>query len=282
MFLKRKLKNAVKYYKYHQINLYKILDFFEMNNLEYAFVGGFVKDIVEFDMQPKLVKPKGMTPRIFSTHDFDIIVDTDYDNLKHMLKWYKIPFRANDFGSFKIKEHPDSTFNHEIDIWCLKDHRPFTQHLFRKDWKNIPQSAWLSICGAAYLPLSNKLYLGDLKKTLKTKTITMYKPLLFFSNEIDNKFILVGKLFYLWYNFGYKMDQNCVDFLSSYLFKLVTITSIEGCNFQQWIKNDKHINRVGSYISHHYGDSLTDWPYIIAKTLDQREKYQYKFLETRK
>ena len=265
MFLKRKLKKAVRYYKYHQRNLYKILDFFEMNEIEYAFVGGFVKDVIAYDLNKKDIN-------VNEVNDFDIIVDTDYDNIKRMLKHYHIPFKANDFGSFKIKEHPDSTFNKEIDLWCFKDHRPFTTNLFRKEWKQIPYTAWLSICGAAYLPKSNKVYFGDLKKTLKTETIKLYRPLLFFSNEIENKFILAGKLFYLWYSGQYKMNNDCMAFLSTYLQKQDRVKG-------NWIPNEKHICKVAEYISRHYNDSATDWESAITKSLDK--KYQYQFLEMR-
>lgn len=212
-----------------------------MNEIEYALVGGFVKNIVELDCNKNWQAPK----------DFDIIANLPKGEIKHMLKFYKIPFRQNDFGSFKVKEDPDSTFaGHEIDIWSFDDHELFAKGLLKPEWKNIPESGILTNMGACWMPLSNKLYLGKLKQTLKSRVIKMYNPSMFWNEDISNKYILAGKLIHDWWENGFTLDQECTAFLTDYLSK------------------PGKVEKVADYIENKYG-YIACWEDKIKRILDQ-------------
>ena len=237
MFEKRKLKNCIHYYCYHQRYLNDLISTFNLNNYDYAFVGGFVRWVIDKDTNPN-------GPR-----DFDIIVDIPKEDLERLLKLYHIKYTKNDFGGFKIPPHPDDTFaNKEIDVWTLDSHTPFESFVkaygicknINKfcSFKNLPKTSFLSIDGATYWVNKNKLYARDCKKTLKTKSIYLTDNLCVSYQNIDRK-SLVAKLIH-YYHEGYDLNKDCWGLISAYFAKHDTTKLVH------WL--DKH-----------YPNSLLDW-----------------------
>lgn len=207
MFEQRKLKKMLRYFRYHQSHsLDLLLETFEFNKYTYAIVGGFVKSVLT-----------NKNPR-----DIDIIVDLTAREIKYVLKHYGLKFVKNSFGGFKVKATSEDTFNLEIDVWSLDSHYPFKNGFLEKDWKNIPKSAWISIDGATWLPSKSKLYIDNLKKTLKTKTIFLTIPLLdFYSSKYDipSKYILVGKLIHYAEEERFLLSENCEKIVKTFFKK---------------------------------------------------------------
>lgn len=249
MFIKRKLRNALNYYRFHIPMLAWILDTFETNNYEYAVVGGFVKDIIAYDIDCK--------HNSSDSRDIDIIVNIPRAELDYILNYYHIKRYKNDFGGYKLIDRFDATFNIDIDIWCLEDHQPF-KVLSKKNpkWKDIRESGWLNVCGAIYLPQTNKLYAKGLRKALRTKRIEMYNPEIFhFSPKVTNKYTIVAKIIdYL--HKGYTIDEHCKAALGAYFYK-----------------HDSYKTLV-KYLEEHSKDSYIDWEDYITTKLRSCGKFQ--------
>ena len=237
MFIKSKLKNALRYYRYHLPALNNILDTFELNNYEYALVGGFVKNIMTFDLHA--------FQEDTCCRDLDIIVNLPKKEIEYILRHYHILFHKNDFGGFKVVDRQDATFNMDLDIWSLEDHQPF-KVLPPKDrnWKGIRKSGWLSVCGATYLPQTNKLYASGLRKSIKHKYIEMYNPEIYFSKQIVNKYIVVAKLLDYLYS-GWKIDSNCSKAIRMYL------------------NSHPDIQFLSKYLDSHSKNYFADWEEFI-------------------
>lgn len=169
MFLKRKLRKALEFYKYHLPALELLLDTFELNNYKYALVGGFVKTVVAFCTK--------VTNRSYC-RDLDIIVDLPKAEIEYLLKTYHIKYIKNGFNGFKIVDRKDVSFEIDIDLWSLEDHEPFKALPSElHNWEGVRKSGWLSVCGGTWLPQSNKLYIKGLKKAIRTKTVEFYSVL---------------------------------------------------------------------------------------------------------
>lgn len=245
MFEKRKLKNCIRYYCYHQRYLNDLISTFNLNNYDYAFVGGFVRYVIDKDIDPN-------GPR-----DFDIVVDIPKEDLERLLKLYHIKYTKNDFDGFKILPHPDDTFaNKEIDIWTLDSHAPFESFVkfygicknINKfcSFKNLPKTAFLSIDGATYWVNKNKLYAKDCKKSLKSKLIYLTDKLCISYQNIDRK-SLVAKLI-RYYHEGYDLNKDCWHLISVYFAKHDT-------------------TRVVHWLDKHYPNSTLDWGEFIDEKI---------------
>lgn len=238
MFVKRKLRNALNYYRYHLPVLDWLIGTFELNNYTYALVGGFVKNIVAYDMSYRKYSSE--------SRDLDIIVDVPRTELEYLLRYYRIKNVKNDFGGFKIIDRYQATFNIDIDIWCLEDHQPF-KALPKKyhNWKGIRKSGWLSLCGGTWLPQTNKLYIKGLRKAIRTKKIKMYNPDYYFnSNQVVNKYTVVAKLID-YKQHEYTLDKNCRSAVDTYL------------------NNHTKIDSLVRYLEDHSDLVFSDWRQII-------------------
>lgn len=244
MFEKRKLKNCIRYYCYHQRYLNDLISTFNLNNYDYAFVGGFVRYVIDKDVDPN-------GPR-----DFDIIVDIPKDDLERLLKLYCIKYTKNNFGGFKIPPHPDDTFaNKEIDIWTLDSHAPF-ESLVKAygicnidkfcSFKNLPKTAFLSIDSAMYWVNKNKLYAKDCKRSLKSKSIYLTDKLCISYQNIDRK-SLVAKLIH-YYHESYDLNKDCWHLISVYFAKHDT-------------------TKVVHWLDKHYPNSMLDWSEFIDEKI---------------
>lgn len=167
MFDKRKLKNALRYYCYHQSHtLGLLIEHFDLNNYQYAILGGFVRKILNCKRS-----------RSINMKDIDIVIDLPKSEIKYILRHYKIKFTLNDFGGFKILPDPEDTFTTKIDLWSMNDHYPFKYGLLKKSWKNLSKSSWISLDSAVWIPKSNKLYARFCKKSLKKREVNLTVPL---------------------------------------------------------------------------------------------------------
>lgn len=238
MLLKRKLRNALNYYKHHLPVLDWLLDTFELNDYEYAIVGGFVKDIVAYVAKCSTSS---------SSRDLDIVVNIPRAELELILNEYRIKRFKNDFGGFKLIDRCDATFNIDIDIWCLEDHQPFKSLPSKMyNWKGFRESGWLNVCGAVYLPQSNKLYAKGLKKAIKQKDVRMYNPDIFLHKPVINKYMIVAKIIDYLYK-GYSVDVNCIEAMKLYF---LSHTS------------DKTIIK---YLEEHSTNTYVDWSANLTK-----------------
>ena len=245
MFEKRKLKSCIRYYCYHQRYLNDLISTFNLNNYDYAFVGGFVRWVIDKNFDSS-------GPR-----DFDIIVDIPKEDLESLLRLYRIKYTKNAFGGFKIPPHPDDTFaNKEIDIWTLDSHTVFT--IFIKyygicksinkfcTFKNLPKTAFISLDGATYWVNKNKLYAKDCKKSLKSKSIYLTDNLCISYQNVDRK-SLVAKLIHYYYE-GYTLDTNCKHLISLYF--------------------SKHPSeKVVKYLEDHYPKAFLDWSEFVDEKI---------------
>ena len=192
-----------KYRNYiHELN--QIIDAFEMNGYDYCIIGGFVRNTF-----------LGESPR-----DIDIIVDISSKDLDAIITHYNPPREKNNFGSYKIHgKHDASGNNVSIDIWTLDSHAPFK--IFEKNglktgWKQLPDSAWISIDGATWLPGKNKVYVKNLKKTIRKNEISFINYDLF-KGPVDNKYIIVSKLVENCQ--FYDLDESCWRVMDTYFAK---------------------------------------------------------------
>lgn len=208
MLLKTKLRNGLAYYRHHSPVLRNLLDTFELNDYEYAIVGGFVKSIVAYHLHKVSESPK----------DIDIVVDIDTQELEYIFSHYRIKYQKNDFGGYKIFDNA-GTFTTPIDIWCLKNHQPFKAFPEKyHNWKGITESSWLTVCGGVYLPQSNKVYIRGLKRTIRKHQVALRHPEIYFkSKNIINKYTIVAKLMDLSYD--YELDANCCKAITEYFVK---------------------------------------------------------------
>lgn len=208
MTLKTKLRNSLAYYRHHSPVLRNLLDTFELNDYEYAVVGGFVKSVVAYHLHKASESPR----------DIDVVVDIDTQELEYIFKQYRIKHQKNDFGGYKIFDNT-GTFNTPIDIWCLKNHQPFKAFPEKfHNWKGIVESSWISICGGVYLPQTSKIYIKGLKDSIRKEQIAFRHPEIFFeSKNVINKYTIVAKLIDLSYD--YKLDKNCLKAITEYLAK---------------------------------------------------------------
>ena len=248
MFEKRKLKNCIRYYRHHQTYLEALLDTFDMNDYNYAFVGGFVRWVLDKNFED-------CGPR-----DFDIIVDIPKVDLERLLRLYKIPYSKNEFGGFKIPPSQFDTFpNKEIDIWSLEEHSPLDafencyglmqSYGFRtpyRHFKYIPKSSFISLDGATYWVNKNKLYAKDCKKTLKTKEIFITDKMCVNYQGVNRK-SLVAKLIH-YYHGGYTLNKDCWYLISAY-----------------FSKHDS--KKVVHWLDKHYPQSMLDWDEFIDEKI---------------
>lgn len=241
MFEKRKLKNCIRYYCYHQRYLNDLISTFNLNNYDYAFVGGFVRWVIDKNFDSS-------GPR-----DFDIVVDIPKEDLESLLRLYHIKYTKNAFGGFKIPPHPSDTFaNKEIDIWTLDSHTVFTTFIkyygICKNinkfciFKNLPKTAFISLDGATYWVNKNKLYAKDCKKSLRSKSIYLTDNLCISYQNVDRK-SLVAKLIHYYYE-GYDLNEDCWHLVSVYFAKHDT-------------------TKVVHWLDKHYPNSMFDWSEFI-------------------
>lgn len=173
MSLKTKLRNGLTYYRHRSSALRNLLDTFELNDYEYAVVGGFVKSFVVYHLYRAFESPK----------DIDVVVDIDTQELEYIFKHYCIKYQKNDFGGYKIFD-TESIFTIPIDIWCLKNHQSFKAFPERfHNWKGITESSWISICGGLYLPQTNKIYIKGLKRAIRKHQVTLRHPEIYFESK---------------------------------------------------------------------------------------------------
>ena len=190
LLVKRNIKKAIKEVFNNCFELKCLLDTFKINKYEYAFVGGFVRHFV-------------ITKIDYS--DIDIIVKIHANELKHIVKHYKFDYDINNLGGIKI--HTEKGL--DIDIWSFYAHKPFEYMSDKfKDWKYIPRSSKLSLDGVTYTS-KNKLYLGDILKSIKTNTVFAYDY-----PYIDD--IIIAKLYY-YRSLGFKLENSMAFELSLYM-----------------------------------------------------------------
>ena len=202
--LKRRLRRALANYRGSIYELNQLVEAFEMNGYDYCIIGGFVRSIY-----------LGKNPR-----DIDIIVDILPEDLDRIIAHYNPPHEKNNFGSYKINGKFDITNKPiDIDVWTLRNHSPFKT--FKKNglktgWKQLPDSAWISIDGATWLPRKNKVYAKNLKRTIKKNEISFINYDLF-KGPVDNKYIIVSKLVENCQ--FYDLDENCWRAMDTYFTK---------------------------------------------------------------
>ena len=210
MFEKKKLNNALRYYRHHQEYLNKIIDALNESKLDYAIVGGFVKWALSGDDNID------SGPR-----DFDIVVNCTDEAILLLVESLELPYARNDFGGIKIKPSEKDTFaGKDIDIWTLESHKPFEalESLYKpfspyklkaiKVFSNIPVTAWISLDGATWVVNQNKLYAKNTKKSLKTKTVFITDMKTFNSYKYENRFMIAAKLINYYY-LGYDLNIDC-------------------------------------------------------------------------
>jgi hypothetical protein len=257
MFLKKHIKRSINKYRKICSSLDKIIDYFEKNKIEYAFVGGFINSIIE-KKEPK---------------DFDIIAEVTNKELKAMFKQLNVDFEINDFGSFKIKDKI-----YQIDVWSINNHYPFNFGFIEKSWKNIPKSAGLSIMGATYLPIKNKLYLGKVKKTLRNKCIEITDKC-FLCRQIPNKHILIGKMFYNWWQNGYTLCPEAIDLFIDYFTEQHCAQYVD-YSFYTTVKTER-VEEVANYLEKHY-NSKANWKFKIERIMFFPEEFIKVLLKNKK
>lgn len=191
---KTKLKKNLKYFRKHQKVLNLLLETFEMNDYDYAIVGGFIRR--------SLMK----TPDAFiGFKDFDVIVNISTAELKHILCHFRFKFDQNSNGGFKVKEWETSKFsNFTIDIWTLEDHIPFKlEPGLTKDFKGVANGSPLSIESGVYLPTKNKLYEHHLFDDLKHGKVGVnYDP------GYHERPKIAARIKYLKNFCGFELDDN--------------------------------------------------------------------------
>ena len=210
MFEKKKLSNALRYYKHHQEYLNKIIEALNESKLDYAIVGGFVKWVLSGDDNID------NGPR-----DFDIVVNCTDEAILLLVESLKLPYIRNDFGGIKIKPSENDTFaGKDIDIWTLESHKPFEalESLYKsfspyklkaiKVFSNIPTTAWISLDGATWVVNKNKLYAKNTKKSLKTKIVFITDMKVLNSYKHENRFMIAAKLIKYYY-LGYDLSIDC-------------------------------------------------------------------------
>ena len=253
MFEKRKLKNCIRYYRWHQKWLGYLLEVFDINEYSYAFVGGFVKWVLDKDFSSN-------GPR-----DFDILVDIPKEDLESLLKKCNIPFKKNSFGGYKIPPDYRDTFAGKcIDVWTLDSHTVFETFVkyygmcrsINKfcTFKNVPKTALLSIEGATYWVNKNKLYAKDCKRSLKTKHIYLTDDLAISHPSIDRK-SLTAKLIRYYYE-GYSLDEKCWRLIEHYFSRHDSV-------------------KVVRYMEDHY-PYHSDWSQYIDEKIYPKFKYRNK------
>ena len=209
MFEKKKLNNALKYYRYHQKCLNKIIEALNESKLDYAIVGGFVRWTL--DNNKDVAGPK----------DFDIVVDCTDEDILLLVEPLGLSYIRNDFGGIKIKSSENDTFaNKDIDIWTLESHKPFealesTYKSFSpyklkviKAFSNIPTTAWISLDGATWVVNQNKLYAKNTKKSLKIKMVFITNMKALNNYKHENRFMIAAKLIKYYY-LGYDLNIDC-------------------------------------------------------------------------
>ena len=210
MFEKKKLNNALKYYRHHQEYLNKIIEALNESRLDYAIVGGFVKYVLSGD------DTVDNNPR-----DFDIVVNCTDEAILLLVESLGLPYTRNDFGGIKIKPSEKDTFADKgIDIWTLESHKPFEalESLYKsfspyklkaiKIFSKIPVSPWISLYVATCRVTQNKLYAKNTKKSLKTKTVFITDMKTFNSYKYENRFMIAAKLINYYY-LGYDLNIDC-------------------------------------------------------------------------
>lgn len=198
LYKKKRMKSVIKSYKKDIFELDLLLDTFDLNKYEYAFVGGWVRFYTtSFSSNNQANLPT----------DIDIIVKIPSKEIQSILDEYRISYTKNDFGSFKI-----ITNQTEIDIWSFYNHAPFKNGHFKPLWKNIPKSSYTTLDGATFTN-KGKLYLDKIQKSVDDKFVDLTTKDLY---GVENKFIIVAKLVY-YYCLGFKLSDRAKLAVNNYL-----------------------------------------------------------------
>lgn len=235
MNAKKRIRNAIYYYRQHCYYLNEILSFCELNDYNYAFVGGFIRWCLDKDFE-------STGPR-----DLDIILDMPKEELYWILDSRNIKFRKNDCGGCKIFPHKDDDIQKELDVWTLDSHQPFEpfEHSIKyrnieRTFKNIPKTSWLSIDGATYDFGRNRLYAKNCKKSLMFNLVKFQNYDIFIDNSyVEFKVGIVAKIIKLMKD-GYHVDGTCEKVLRDYF-------------------NKKDETKLVRYMEKHYDDQFIDW-----------------------
>ena len=241
MTMKKRIKEAIKYYREYCTYLREILDFCDLNGYNYAFVGGFVKWCLDKNFE-------STGPR-----DLDIIVDIPKEELLWFLDSNKIKFRKNDCGGCKVFPHRDDDIQKELDVWTLDSHQPFIpfEHSLKyrdikRTFKNVTRTSWLSTDGAIYDVGKNKLYAKACKKSLKEKYVRFQHYDIFEDNSyVEFKVGIVAKILKLIHE-GWSFDKNCLFLLVDYF-------------------DRKDETKLVKYMEKHYANQFIDWHYEVLK-----------------
>lgn len=253
-FLKRAIKRRLQDFRLMFYELNVLLETFEMNNYEYAIVGGFIKAILG-----------EASKKNFTIRDIDILVDASTEELSYLLKHYfyhskGVKVIKNSFGGFKLNVRSETELesSFEIDVWTLQSHYPFALNLFEENWKNVPNTAWISLDGATYVVNKNKLYCKALKKSLR-KNKVYFTDSRIFTAEAPCKYILVAKLIKYWRQCNFELSEECWEFVIKFLRKNSNLSSLLkhleliGSVFIDWenvievIKNEHQIESTSTY-----------------------------------
>lgn len=151
-----KLKRALKKYRKLIFPLDLLLQTFEINNYEYAIIGGFVRRVLTDNW-------KGFV-------DIDVVVDLPKNEIEHILRSYRLSTRENSNGGFSIYDRYSKM---KVDLWSLQDHKPFTVNFpwAKRTFKNIQEVSIISTDGGTYLPQKNKLYCKYLNQSIKENKV---------------------------------------------------------------------------------------------------------------
>lgn len=239
MFFKRRLKRALQYFRYHQKDLNLLLETFELNNYDYAIVGGFLKDVYRI-------------PSNLHIRDIDIIVDLNIDDLERILKHYNFRYSKNSFSGYKIVDRR-GTFKLVIDLWTLNTHKPFEElsmHIKKPSWKSIPKSAWLSVDGATWLPSCNKLYAKAMKRSIRKEVLGFYYPETFKKLYLENDYIVIAKILRYYAIDKLELNSACKDVVHWY--------------FTNRVRNYRQLVQLVDYLYDHYGNRI-NWKELVGK-----------------
>lgn len=241
MNAKKRIRNAIYYYRQHCYYLNEILSFCELNDYNYAFVGGFIRWCLNKDFE-------STGPR-----DLDVILDMPKEELYWILESRNIKFRKNDCGGCKIFPHKDDDIQKELDVWTLDSHQPFVpfEHTveyrnIKRTFKNVTEISWLSTDGAIYDVGKNRLYAKKCKKSLEDKCVRfqhydIYKE----SAYVEFKVGIIAKILKLVHD-GWSFDEKCLFILVDFF-------------------NRRDETKLVKYMEKHYANQFIDWHYEVVK-----------------
>lgn len=209
MYNNVKQKNILKMVEYQKNKNNEFKDFFEelSDRYEIILIGGALRDALNQDFAPR---------------DIDIIInDSNLDEFDKLLFEFKINYKNNRFGGYKL-------FFEDVqaDVWSINKHYAFEHNYYQENVKNIVETTFLNYDSIVYDYKNKMLYDECYQECLEKKVIDLIGEEDYIEDN-PTPDVNIARMLKIKNETNYIFSDRVVDYINQYYDK--------NCERKKWI-----------------------------------------------